>query len=171
MMKIILTILLALTMVSAPSAKEPTPNLDAYKKQLATYYDTGEYTKDVKLMTMEISNYIQQRVDQNNKSDHPKKLAIVFNIDDTLLSNYPALKQNDFCRSGVRQYQLQGNLQAIPDVLALYRLAIKNKIAVFIITERTNELKEATLRNLKNAGYTQFQQLIFKPDNYHEKTF
>ena len=65
------------------------------------------------------------------------KPAIVLDIDETALSNYSALE--------------------------LFRFARENNVAVFFITGRPGRTREATERNLREAGYDGWEKAVLKP--------
>ncbi len=62
-------------------------NLDVIKKQLIQYHNSGQYMDDIADVDQQAETYLQQRADKNNESAHPQELAIVFDIDETSLSN------------------------------------------------------------------------------------
>lgn len=153
-------------------ANEPQPNLTIYKTNLANYYKSGGYAKDIAKVAEEADHYLNERVTQNKSLAHPKKLAIVFDIDETILSNYAFIQQNDFAYplDTIHANQPKAADLAIPATFKLYQNAIEDNVAVFFITGRTEPLREATIANLKQAGFTQWTELILKPNNYHEKS-
>lgn len=145
-------------------------NLDLYKKELTQYHDSGKYMNDIAQIDKQAENYLQQRVNQNNQSSHPQKLAIVFDIDETSLSNYPNMSKLSF---GGTIDMINANLAkaidpAIQPTLELYRLAEKDKVAVFFITGRGTDLTDATIKNLQKTGYIQWNALYLRPENYHQ---
>ncbi|MCQ8780302.1 HAD family acid phosphatase, partial [Escherichia coli] len=73
---------------------EPS-NLGLLKKQLETYYNYGEYLKELEEVAIQATDYIKQEVTTNQRQPHPKHLAIVLDIDETCLSNYANMKQDD----------------------------------------------------------------------------
>ncbi|PWT89163.1 MAG: acid phosphatase, partial [Acidobacteria bacterium] len=93
------------------------------------------------------------------------KLAIVLDIDETSLSNWPAYRVNGYSRitggdcnlekgpCGLRAWQAMGKSKAIQPTLELAKLAREKNIAVFFITGRPENLREATERNLREQGY------------------
>src|SRR5262249_49876394 len=101
--------------------------------------------------------------------------AIVLDIDETSLSNWPAYKVNGWVRitgggcdlqqgpCGLRAWQAQGESKAIAPTLALAQRARELGTAVFFITGRPANLREATERNLREQGY-EWTGLILEPD-------
>ena len=88
---------LSLTFLATVNASAKPPiNLSDAKQAVIYYYDSGEYVKDVNKQTSKAKQYLEKRT-KNNQDN--KKLAIIMNIDDTALFNYPIYKKNDFSRN------------------------------------------------------------------------
>ncbi len=95
-----------------------------------------------------------------------RRPAIVLDIDETSLSNWPAYRLNGWGRvvngpcdlkkgpCGLRAWQGLGRSKAIAPTLALARRARALGIAVFFISGRPPALRAATERNLREQGYT-----------------
>ncbi|MCH9745080.1 MAG: acid phosphatase [Gammaproteobacteria bacterium] len=149
-------------------AQEHPENLSFVKQRLVQYHDSGQYYSDIAKVARHTLSYLRFRVNQNKQYAHHKKLAIVFDIDETALSNYQDMKAMDF--GGTDQDYINAEQKAhdpaIPSVLTLYQYAKNNGVAVFFITGRKESLRPATAKNLKNAGYSDWKQLYMKPKNY-----
>ncbi|HEV2613890.1 MAG TPA: HAD family acid phosphatase [Gammaproteobacteria bacterium] len=143
------------------------PNLDTVKSELVQYHDSGTYMDQITLVDKQAENYLSERVEQNNRLSQPKKLAVVFDIDETTLSNYSHLLNRNFGRAKDTFIKDQQKAQdpAIQPTLALFKLAEKDHVAVFFITGRHEDLRPATVKNLDAAGYFAFNGLYFRPDN------
>jgi predicted secreted acid phosphatase len=148
-------------------AKEPT-NLSLVKAQLKHYHDNGEYLHDINAVTLEAMRYLTLRL----KSPHPGKIALVLDIDETSLSNYPDMVKLDFGGSmkEVIDAEDKGHDSAIEPVLRLYRFAIAHHVAVIFITGRYEYQRDATIHNLKSAGFTTWDDLIFRQGIYNDAT-
>ena len=152
-------------------AFEP-PNLTRVKYDIALYHDEGRYLKDVAGVIARAKAKLAEKIQANKTLAHPQKLALVFDIDETSLSNYDDMKNRDF--GGRKEDYIHSELlakdPAINPTLALYRYARENKVAVFFVTGRRLPIKEATIKNLHLAGYDHWQGLILKPEDYHQKS-
>ncbi len=97
MMKRYLILFLTIALLSGfAQAKEPE-NLHTAKERAVFYHDSGEYNYDREVVVQQAISYLRSRVHENNfESEGKKKLAIVFDIDETSLSNYKSLKSLDF---------------------------------------------------------------------------
>jgi acid phosphatase len=150
------------------------PTQQQSETELKNYYESGKYFKEIELKLAEVKQYIG---DQSPLFRYNPR-AIIFDIDETALSNYQMLKHLAFSYhpQALTTAFLQGNGEAIPSVLALYQFALEKKIAVFFISERPDspEMKTATVENLQKAGFTAWQELILRPVNNEKidiKTF
>jgi len=96
----------------------------------------------------------------------------VFDIDETSLSNYEILYALDFAFvTGLLIPEIEkAKDPAIRPTLKLYNHAIENGVAVFFITGRPEKIREATAKNLKDVGYTKWNKLFLKPDDYDKKS-
>ncbi len=170
-MKRVFIILLMCGFVSVGFAK-PMTNLAFVKQKLIRYHDSGAYYYGIDKVTDRAQQYLAQRVAENNKLKTKKSLAVVFDIDETSLSNYPDMLKLDFgfVPKLADKMMEKADDKAIPGTLKLYQYAIANHVAVFFITGRKENLRKITEENLKNAGYTKWAKLYLEPEAYHEKT-
>ena len=76
-------------------ASEPA-NLSLLKAQAITYYQDGEYFCAIKKTLYSAQNYLKKRIAANSQLAKPEQLAIVFDIDETSLSNYENLRSDGF---------------------------------------------------------------------------
>lgn len=91
---------------------------------------------------------LESQISQPNLVKKPN--AIVFDIDGTAIYNNVL--------GGHRQ---NGNL------FSLYQYALKHNVAIFFLTARpdTVENREYTVNDLKKSGYTDYVQLIMRPES------
>jgi acid phosphatase len=166
MLKKFSCLLLLSSMASPLQAKEVAPNLTILKEQLAQYYDSKEYERDFVKVVKDAQGYLKQRVAENKKSSKPKKLAIVFDIDDTMISNYKFFKQNDFSfqLDTIFKNVAAADCDPLPSV-QLYKDAREQNVAVFFLTGRKEMLRDATVKNLQKAGLDKWDDLILKPND------
>jgi predicted secreted acid phosphatase len=143
------------------------PNLDIVKGQLIAYHDSGEYAADIAAVNAKALAYLQKRVAEKNPSE---KLAVVLDIDETSLSNYPDMVRLSFggTFADIVRTEDRGRDLAIPSTLAIYQYAKAHGVAVFFITGRVKSSRAATISNLEKAGYVRFDGLTMKPDGYRE---
>ena len=151
-------------LLGGKSFAEPM-NLSQLKTELRTYQTSGEYDKDFAAVIDQAQTYINSRVAANKQAKPAQKLAIVLDIDDTSLSNYPNIESHDFCinRTQFEKDIARANDPALAPTLTLYRDALKQGVAVFFVTGRHDNLRKPTERNLKAAGYEGWAGLFYRP--------
>lgn len=148
-------------------ANEPQ-NIAIIKKQLISYHDSGDYDHDIQTVMSKASSYLRERVEHNTTH---QKLAIVLDIDETALSNYPSIKKLGFggTSKDFKENELAANDPVIAPTLELYNYAKAHDVAVFFITGRKEDERAATAANLHKAGYDQWDQLILRDSEYAHK--
>lgn len=142
---------------------EPT-NLSVYKNGLKQYVSSGEYLAEQQAVAKQAQTYLEQAIIANNKLAKPKQLAIVLDIDETSLSNYPSLSRLDFGGSTkeINQAVAKGNDPVITPTLELYNFAKSHGVAVFFVTGRPWSMMKSTISNLKHAGYYNWNGIILR---------
>ncbi len=100
-----------------------------------------------------------------------KKAAIVFDVDETLLSNYTAIDADDFTFGTNSQNEATNEIgTAIVPSRDLFNLAKSKGITIFLITGRRENSRAHTTSNLTREGFTGYKQLILKPDTSTDST-
>jgi predicted secreted acid phosphatase len=100
-----------------------------------------------------------------------KKPAIVFDVDETLLSNWTAIKADGFVYGPKSQAEATDEIgTAIRPSLDLYNLAKAKGIDIFLITGRGEAVRDHTAHNLETQGFTGYKQLILKPAGFSGTT-
>ncbi|MCX7875148.1 MAG: HAD family acid phosphatase [Melioribacteraceae bacterium] len=130
-------------------------NLDTAKKLVQNYYESGEFDK-------ECSTPIEEAKKELQKLKLNEKSLVVFDIDETALSNYNHTKEIGFgyVYSLWEEWLKKADAKAIPEVKKFYDWLIERNIKVAFITGRNEETYQATLKNLKDQGYVKFDTLI-----------
>jgi len=141
------------------SAAAPVANLFDAQRQVEQYIASGRYEADVAKVAHEAQAYVERRATTATRP------AIVLDIDETSLSNWPAYKANGWGRvvggecnvdvgpCGIRAWQALGQSKALAPTLALVTRAKALGVAVFFISARPHTLLDATERNLREQGY------------------
>jgi acid phosphatase len=156
-----------------PPPAEPA-NIGDLKSEAVAYYDSGAYLTDLQLVTAPAIAWIREEAP---RVDRP---AVVFDIDETALSNWEAVRANDFGRviegpctalpagpCGWRAWDLKARSTVIAPTLDVFNTAKADGAAVFFITGRDESQRAATERNLADVGYAGFRQLIMEPVGAH----
>ena len=144
-------------------AHEPK-NLSVSKATVVKYHDSGEYQRDQARVIDKAMEYLKTRLKKEKALHSTKKLALVLDIDETALSNYPDIQKMSF--GGTLKQMMDaaaaGKDPAITPVLKLYQYAKENNVAVFFITGRPEQYRVVTEKNLMDAGYQNWNGLSFK---------
>jgi predicted secreted acid phosphatase len=156
-----------LLILSLAGCQTNLPNLAEVKHSYIVYHDSGRYYADLARVDNEALQYLQSRV--QHKLPH-EKLAIVLDIDETSLSNYPDMLRFGFGGSiaEINAAEGRGRDDAILPTLQIFRYAKAHDIAVFFITGRYTNEKQGTVRNLRMVGFNNFDGIALKPLDYHE---
>ncbi|MGE5353333.1 MAG: HAD family acid phosphatase [Acidobacteriota bacterium] len=135
-------------------------NLETAKNEVGLYYESGQYDKDVQEV---VENAIKEFDDVKVRDSS----AVVFDVDETVLSNYSEIKSTGFGFVGDHwnKWILEGKAPAIAGVRNLYNYLLGRKFRIIFLTGRTRAQYEATYRNLKEVGYTTFDTLIVRSDS------
>src|SRR5580658_148781 len=150
----------------------PTPlNLDTVKDLLRAYHD-GDYMSDMAAVYAVAQDYVERRAGE------VKNPAVVLDIDETALSNWPNTKADDFgyiangrCDDlpngpcGFNAWVQRAAAEAFPPALKFFNAVKAKGIAIVFLTGRTDAQREATLWNLDRAGYEGYAKLITRPDH------
>lgn len=158
----------------APQKKsEPPPAIPPlYESQgrITEYMTSGRYEADVARVTAAAKSWLEERAPK------ARRPAIVLDVDETALSNWPAFRVNHWARilqgdcnlergpCNIRVWQAMGRSPALAPTLDLVRRARQLGVAVFFITGRGDELRETTERNLRDQGFA-FEQLFLLPSD------
>jgi hypothetical protein len=99
-----------------------------------------------------------------NGNGHAKKTAIVFDVDETALSNYTAIVADGFKFGDKSKAEAVDEIgTAIQPTLDLFKLAQSKGIATFFITGRKEDVRDHTAHNLQREGFTNYTGLVLKP--------
>jgi 5'-nucleotidase (lipoprotein e(P4) family) len=152
-------------------AREPA-NLSLVKAEVICYYQTGEYSDAMTAVASMAKCYLARRIQGNCQLKHPQKLAIVVDLDETLLSNYRSLRATQFSPTAkqLHAYLKKGEAQAIYPTLNLVNYADNHGVAVFFVTGRSEKLAPATIKNIHRIGFSHWTYIYFKPNYYRLKT-
>ncbi|MDT5093250.1 MAG: hypothetical protein QOH60_2613 [Mycobacterium sp.] len=147
-------------------------NVGDAKIAARAYHDSGQYQHDLAEVAAQAIVWIGNTVPTTPRA------AVVFDIDETALSNWEVIKANDFGRFIVgpcnlpdacawRAWDLTAQSVVIQPTLDTYNMAKSLGVAAFFITGRDEPQRAATERNLHAAGYTGYTRLIMTPPGAH----
>lgn len=152
-----------------PSVPMPL-NLDKAKDLLREYHD-NQYMNDMAAVYAVAQSYVERRAGE------VKNPAVVLDIDETSLTNWPNLAADDFgfigngrCDDlpngpcGFDAWVLKSTADAFPPALKFFNAAKAKGVAMIFITGRRDKQREATLWNLDRAGFEGWAKLVTRPD-------
>ncbi len=140
-------------------------NLRDAKNAVIEYHNSGNYDKDA-------SKAIAEAEDEFNKIVIKKNDAVVFDVDETALSNYNFNKDLDFGYvSNLWDKWIDAEkAPAIDQVKELYDYLLKKNVKILFITGRKSYQYEATVKNLELVGYKSFDTLITRAKDELKET-
>jgi acid phosphatase len=149
-------------------------NIGDLKFEATRYYDSGAYLTDLQLAAAPAIGWITE------EAPRVAKPAVVFDIDETALSNWEAIKANDFGRvlhgpcdqlphgpCGLQAWDQRAQSTVIQPTMDVFATAKDHGAAIFFITGRPDSQRAATERNLQAVGYAGYTQLIMEPTGGH----
>lgn len=159
--------LFAFIFLAGCASREPRPNLTLLKWECIRWHDSGEYESAFARAATPA-----QRTLRACLKKLPANAAVVFDIDETLLSNWPYLRSVGFGISEETFAAWTKREKGIPLVPAreIFNEARAAGIPVFLITGRGEALRKETIRDLKEAGYDGWTALFMKPESYTNRS-
>jgi len=150
--------------------QEGTLNLGLIKDMLLEYHQKY-YDIDLAAVFDSAQKFVEQNAAQ------AKRPALVLDIDETSLTNWPNLLADNFgfvadgaCDAlpagpcGFNQWILKSSAKPIEPARKLFEAARAKGVAVIFITGRPDRQREATILNLIRAGYEGWTELRTRPD-------
>lgn len=142
------------------SFSEPE-NMATFRQRLIDYHDKGAYVADLNKACAPAYKVLKQKAHESPKQ------AVVFDVDETTLSNWPKLLKVQFSSNlaVTEEWIRRGEADAIEPTFKLYQYARQMGYGVFFVTGRNEDKRQVTEANLRRTGYTDFEKLIcFKGD-------
>jgi predicted secreted acid phosphatase len=165
-----LALVLAMLLVAAVPAIAATEPTSRTAEQIREHRESGDWARAVASQAKRARAWLRKRT-QGRRA--PRKPALVLDIDETSLDNYPCLDEQGGIPYDSGIYAgcvVAYDAPAIRPVRSLFNHAKRLKVAVFFITGRPQALRAGTLRNLRAAGYTGRYELILAPEGYAEES-
>jgi acid phosphatase len=153
-----------------PTAPPAPLNIGTIKDLLLEYHQKY-YDSDLAAVFDSAKKYVEENATQ------AKRPALVLDIDETSLTNWPNLLADNFgfvadgsCDvlpagpCGFNQWILKGSAKAIEPARELFKAAKAKGVAVIFITGRPDKQRDVTILNLDHAGYEGWTELRTRPD-------
>jgi acid phosphatase len=162
--------------VAGPADPLDPLNIGKVKTQLNKYH-AGNYDYDVAAVLSDARIYLERRAKQVARP------AVVLDIDETSLTNWPNLKADDYgflsdikCDDdgakpcGFSNWVMLGKAAAIAPTLDFFNAAIADDVAVFFVTGRRESQRDITASNLERAKFKGWTSLLTRPDDDQDKS-
>jgi len=156
-------LLLLATSIAGCISPQPSPelvNLSEAKQAVVRYVESGSYDRETSEVAAGAGTWIRQRAAQAKPGE---RLVVVFDIDETVLSNLPHMREQDFgyVPDLWNAWVDQGTAAAIPSFRKVYDEAIRLGIHVVFVTGRRDPADRAgTERNLRAEGMGTYLRLV-----------
>ncbi len=151
------------TSFGAPPATFEPLNLSTAKADVLAYVDSGGYQRDLIAAAAPAKTWIVERAANRRPGE---RLAVVFDIDETVLSNLPVMRAEDF---GYNPSEWEtwidtASAPAIEPVREVYLAARAADVAVLFLTGRRDPSeRRGTEKNLRRAGLGDYAALRLAP--------
>jgi acid phosphatase len=162
---------LALTFAPAVRVSAEPENLAVLKGEIGVYIDSGKYLEEIAKVAKNASAWIDERMEKLNAEKHSDtRFAIVFDIDETMLSNLPHIRAQDFGYhpAAWSAWIAQGEAPVIEPVREIFRTARRRGVEAIFISGRRERERAGTEKNLRAVGVGDYVTLILKPDDSKE---
>lgn len=136
------------------------PNIGVAKNLTREYCRSQLYRDEVSYVTNRAKDYLEIRL----QAPVDGKPAIVFDIDETCLSNFPYMDEYDFAfQNGPWNAWIDKAIAPpLEGALDLYKYARAKSLAVIFLSGRNQMQRLQTENNLRQAGFEGWTELILK---------
>jgi len=109
---------------------------------------------EYKALCFQAYNLARLRLDEALKHKGKKPLAVITDVDETVLDNSPydaarAVKDKDFELAGWKAWTAKGIADTVPGAPSFFKYAASKGVTVFYVTNRDEDEREGTTKNLK----------------------
>lgn len=147
---------------SAPPQSSPF-NLAQARDAVSAYCDSGAYARDLAEVATRAGRWLEERASMRRTGE---RLAAVFDVDETLLSNAPLIRRLDYAyapREWERWFSA-AEAPVIEPVREIYDLAGRLGISPILVTGRRDPAERpATELNLRRRGLDRHERLAMAP--------
>ncbi|HEY9003155.1 MAG TPA: 5'-nucleotidase, lipoprotein e(P4) family [Mucilaginibacter sp.] len=113
-----------------------------------------QHAAEYKALCFQAYNIARERIDETVKKHSTKPLAVVTDIDETLLDNSPydaarAIQNKDYSTQTWKEWTAKAIADTVPGAPSFFKYAASKGVKVFYITNRDEDEEAATLKNLQ----------------------
>lgn len=122
-------------------------------KLFASYFQ--QQAAEYKALCFQAYNLARIRLDQHLMQAHTKPIAIITDIDETVLDNsaydiQQTLQGKDYESESWKEWTGRGEADTVPGAPSFLQYAASKGVTIFYITNRNEEERQGTLKNLQN---------------------
>jgi 5'-nucleotidase (lipoprotein e(P4) family) len=134
-----------------------------------TAFAEGPYDEVVAEFAENAKQLLEARVAKRKKGE---KLAIVLDVDETVLSNFEQLRGSGYCfvRDDWNEWVDVGVPVELAGIRPLYDYAREHEVAVVFLSGRKEAQREDTERVLKSAGFEHWEHVLLRDPSEDELT-
>lgn len=145
------------------------PNLSRLKQEIISYVESGAYDRELAAAAAPAAQFIAERAARRTPGE---RLTLVLDIDETVLSNLPTMRPNDFgyVPAVWDAWVARAEAPVIPATLTVFESARKLGVEIVFITGRRESARPGTEKNLRAAGLGDYAGLFFKPNESSDST-
>lgn len=136
--------------------KEYNEKIINQQAELAVLWEQD--SAEAKALRVQAYNIAKENIDQlTEENKMPKNPAVIMDIDETVLDNIPAgayqiTSNHGYNDEDFKEWTKSTKCNEIQGAVDFIQYAQKNGVKVFLISNRTEEEKAATMKNLKDLG-------------------
>ena len=150
-------ILVSAVLISCSSTQKTTIPGTSKNERLLMSVAWFQHSAEMRALFYQGFNIAQQRLDEAvDKKSTGKPLAVVVDIDETMLDNSPfetAVINSDDNLSGWYNWTREARAKALPGALEFADYAKSKNVEIFYITNRDDNERAVTLKNLQNEKF------------------
>ncbi len=145
-----------------PSCYAP-PNLVEVKSEIINYHENGGYAE-------EMNSVVESAKSELSGIKFNDSTTVVFDVDETVLSNYEVMKKDNFCYNKQEwdEWISEIRCKAVPHMLSLYKFVLAKKAKIVFLTGRKDTQQEATAINLRAEGFLNYDTLITRSQDEYD---
>lgn len=154
MKKLSITILSLAALLTACSTRHKTTQASIANNGKVWSSLFQQRAAEYKALCFQAYNVAKLRIDQGVARQHVKPLAVVTDIDETLLDNSPedaraAVNNQEFDAVAWKKWTAQAACDTVPGAPDFFKYAASKGVTVFYITNRDEDERPGTLKNLQ----------------------
>lgn len=179
-MRALIGLMIVAMMSGCSTYSNSTPQTEQEPKRTPREYQIGAYlwqqtSGEYRALTYQAYNIARERIERDLQDKHNKKRAVIFDIDETVLDNSMGgardikratpWSENDFL-----EWVKVKQAVAIPGALDFIKFLTENRVEVFYISNRAENMYDDTYENLVAQGFpVKKENLMLMKPKMHSK--